>query len=103
VAELQGLIFEEELIKEQMCFMVSLKQLLESVFLEVWICARLSHPTSWLLPPRCAVCWLEGRWGWMWSLSRLPQSSDALDCSSHSAQGVRNCGRFTEILLQAEI
>lgn len=56
VAKLQGLIFEEELIKEEVCFMVSLKQLLKSIFLKVWVCARLSHPKSRLLPPRSQLC-----------------------------------------------
>lgn len=56
VAKLQGLIFEEELIREETCFEVSLKQLLKSVFPKVGICARLSHPKSryWSPNPSCA-------------------------------------------------
>lgn len=71
MAKLQGLIFEEGLIREEVCFMVSLKELLKSIFLKVWICARLSRPKSRLLPPppSCAMCWLREPMG----LDMVPQ------------------------------
>ena len=90
MAKLQGLIFEEELIREEMCCMVSLKQLLKSVFLKVWICARLSHPKSTLLPPHSLLCHVlaQGADGAGYGHSTgFPTSTKTLDRSSHTAQG----------------
>lgn len=106
MAKLQGLIFEEGLIREEVCFMVSLKQLLKSVFLKVWICARLSHPKSRLLPPPSQLCHAlaQGADGAGHGPSTgFPTSTTTLGCSSHTAQGVQKCGRFTGIFLRAEI
>lgn len=50
MAKLQGLIFEEELIREETIFEVSLKQLLKFVFPEVGICARSSPGVSSPIP-----------------------------------------------------
>lgn len=106
MAKLQGLILEEELIREEMCSMVSLKQLLKSIFLKVWICARLSQPKSRLLPPHSQLCRVlaQGADGAGDGPSTgFPTSTGTLDCSSHTAQGVQSRGRFTGIFLKAEI
>lgn len=98
--------FEGELIREEMCFMVSLKQLLKSIFLKVWICARLSHPKSRLLPPYSQLYHVlaQGADGAGYGSSTgFPTSTNTLDRSSHTAQGMQNCGRFTGIFLKTEV
>lgn len=91
VAKLQDLIFEEELIREETCFEVALKQLLRSVFPKMGIWARLSYPKSrcWSRNPSCA----QGAHGaGILSLNRLPHMLHTLCHSSHTAQGVQNAG-----------
>lgn len=88
VAKLQGVIFEEELIREETCFEVFLKQLLKS-FPKVWICARLSQSGCCSPSPSCA----QGAHGaGMWSLKCLPHVLHTLSRSSHTAQGVQHTG-----------
>lgn len=102
VAKLQGLIFEEELIREETCFEVSLKQLLKSVFPKVGICARLSHPKSryWSPNPSCA----QGAHGaGILSLNGLPHMLHTLCHSSHNCTASPKHRRLTGIFLRAEM
>lgn len=106
VTKLQAFIFEEVLIREEMCFIVSLKQLLKSIFLKVWICARVSRLQSRLPPPHFTLCpvLVQGAEGAGCDLpTTFPTSTDTLDCSSHTAQGVETWDWFTGLFFKAEI
>lgn len=74
MAKLQGLIFEEELMSVETCFEVSLKQLLKSLFPEVGICARLSHPKSRCCCPNPS-CAQGAQGAGIWSLNTFPTCS----------------------------
>lgn len=91
VAKLQGLIFEEELLREEACFKVSLKQLLKSIFPKVGICARLRYPKSRCCSPNPS-CAQGSHGAGIWSLNLLPHMLHTSCCFSHTAQGVQNAG-----------